>query len=99
MGVISRGERPAFERQRPTDREEILQRRRHLVRPVRVQAVVPHTNAQTGGNPVEEDRSGESCPTEHEKSGNGAQMQKGQHNRRKPVHPLAVINVEVVGGH
>ncbi len=54
-------DRPAFERQRAANGEEILQPERAFVSPVRMQPVVSHADSEAGGDPIKEDRDPETA--------------------------------------
>ena len=81
--------RSALQRQRAADRKEIFQPQRHLVRPVRVQPVVAHADAETDRDLVKHGRYGKSAPTEHEEGGDRPHMQEYQERSGERVKPLA----------
>src|SRR5438094_928064 len=46
--------------------KKILERQRHLIRPVSVQPMIAHADAETRTHPEEEQGDGQCLPTEHE---------------------------------
>ena len=58
--------RAAFQRQRGTNRQEIFQPLRALVAAMGQQPVITHANAETAGNPIQEQSDEQSLPTKHE---------------------------------
>src|SRR5579871_1171246 len=77
--------RPALERQRGADSQEILDPLRSLVAAVREQAVVAHPDAEASRHPPEKHGYEESFPGEEKESRYGAYV-KGRHeNCRDPV--------------
>src|SRR5712692_4697857 len=93
------GNRSALQRQRAANGKEILKSQRHLVRPVRVQAMVAHADAQTGGSPVKENRNGEGVPVEHEQRGDGPYVEDRHHDADGPVDSLMVRNPDDFSSH
>ena len=78
-------DRPSLKCQRPTHGKEILQTEWNLVRSVRVQAMVTHTDTKTRSHPDKESRDRDPMPVEHEKRGDGANVQKYQCDCSRPV--------------
>ena len=83
-------DRPAFQRQGAANGKEVLQKPRYLIRAMGVQAMVTHADAEADGHPVQKNGHGEDAPTEHEKRGNGSDVQQNQYDSGKPVELLAV---------
>ena len=80
--------RPAFESQCAANSKKILKGQRHLIRPVRVQPVVPHADSQSGGEPQQEQGDRQVRPTEHKQRANGARVQDDESQGGLPVQPL-----------
>jgi hypothetical protein len=76
---------PSLKCQGPTNGEEILKAEWNLVRSVRVQAMVTHTDTKTCSDPDKESRHPGPMPVEHEKRGDGTNMQKYQCDCSRPV--------------
>ena|ERR1044071_3392266 len=58
--------RAPFERQGATNRQEIFQSQWYLVGAMRVQAMVPHADAEASRHPHQKDGNGKVAPAEHE---------------------------------
>ncbi len=86
----------AFERERAAEGQEILERPGKLVRTVRVQPMVAHTDAQPDADPVQQKRDNKSVPTEHKQCSNGARVQNNQNRNDGPVQfPVFVDGLNV----
>src|ERR1017187_7832526 len=85
--------RTAFQRQGAEGRENVFQPQRNLVRPVRVQTVVAHADAEADRNVVKHGRHGQSLPTEHEEGGHGPHMKEHQKICGEAVQPLALCQL------
>ena len=70
------GNGPAFEGERSTQREEVLERLRYHVRTVRVQAMIAQADPQSGAHPIQDGGDGHQLPTEEKQRRDGAGMQK-----------------------
>jgi len=81
----------AFERQGAAQREEVLEQYGDPVRPVGVQAVVAHADAQAGGYAIGDYGHGEGSPTEHKQGGNGPDMKEHKDQGGEPVQALALV--------
>ena len=81
--------RPAFERQRPADRQEILDPLRRLVGTMGQQTVIPHSDSQAQRNPVKRQCGKESRPAEEEKSGDRPSVKKREGRHRYPVDSVS----------
>src|ERR1035438_4355315 len=79
----------AFQRHGAEGGENVFQPQRNLVRPVRVQTVVAHADAEADRNVVQHGRHGQRLPTEHKESGDGSKMQEDQEICGELVKPLA----------
>src|SRR5690242_21215543 len=84
------GDRSSLERQGATDRKKILESQRHFIRPVRVQAMVTHADAQTGGHPIEKNGNDENLPTEYEQRSHRPNVEKRHKKGDRPIHLMAV---------
>src|ERR1039458_976820 len=82
-------DRAAFQRHGAEGGENVFQPQRYLVRPVRVQTVVAHADAQADRNVVQYGRHGQRLPTEHKEGGDGSKMQEDQEICGELVKPLA----------
>ena len=73
--------RPAFERQRAADGQEVLERLRRLVAAVRVQPVIAEADAEADRHPVQHERDEQVRPAEEEQRGHGEDVEH-HHERR-----------------
>ena len=87
-------DRPAFERERPADRKEILKTSGHFVRAVRVQPVITHADTQPCGHPIKKDRGPENLPAEKKQRGDRPQMEQDHDAGNGPVGLLLVEHVD-----
>src|ERR1700728_3530688 len=87
--------RAAFKRECAANGKQILKSPWHLVRPVRVQPMVAHADAQPGGKPEQEKRDSQVRPTEHEEGGDGPHVQNHQHDNGWPIQSLISKFVEI----
>src|SRR3954453_17706836 len=78
-------DRPAFQRQRPADREYVLEPLRYGVGAMRMQPVVAHADTQPRAEPVKEESGGKRLPVKHEKSGDSADVEQSENNNRAPI--------------
>ena len=72
-------DRPALERQRAADREEVLERLRGLEAAVRVQPVVAEADAEADRHPVQHERDDQIRPAEEE-----PERRDGEHVEHAP---------------
>ena len=62
--------------ERPANGEEIFDHLRHLVRPVRVQPVIAHADAEADADPVEERGQRHRRPRKVEQRGDGSDVKR-----------------------
>ena len=62
-----------------------------LIRPVRVQPVIAHADAEADAHPVEERRQGRRRPREVEQRGDGADVEADHGDEGDPVDHLVAI--------
>src|SRR5207248_3065518 len=85
--------------QSATNRKEILKSHRDFVRSMREQAMITHTDAETCGHPVEENRHGEGTPGECKQGGQRSQVEKCHNDRCWPVQSLRFGNLTDVAAY
>src|SRR5947209_2630561 len=86
-------DRPALQRQRGADRENILDPLRRLVAAVRQQPVVAHADAEASGHPEDDEGNDQRRPREHEERGHRAYVEDDHGDGGCPVdapRPLLV---------
>jgi len=86
------GDRPAFERQRPADRQEVFKPFGRLEGAMRQQAMVAHADPQAEGNPIEGEGRQEGWPGKEERSGQRSQMEEGECDSGPPVDAISLHN-------
>jgi hypothetical protein len=64
-----------------------------------MQPMVSHADAQAGTQVVKQNGDSKVTPTEHEKGGNGPDMQQYQYDSGDPIYPLAIAQADDLGGH
>src|SRR5438552_8897466 len=92
-------DRSALQRQGAAQGEEILQRQWNCVRPVRVQAMIPHADPNARCNPVQQNRNRKIPPVEHEQRGDRCDVKKTEGNGRGPVEMLSIVNASLLDVH
>src|ERR1051326_4482025 len=85
-------DRSTFERQGAAKSEEVLDQDRHLVRTMRVQAVIANADSQPGGHTIRDDGRCEDSPTEHEQRGERSDMKQNQDGCGEPVQALVLMD-------
>ena len=78
-------DRPAFQRQRSTDGEEVFNTLGDSIRTMSMKPVIAHTDAETDAHPIQDRRNGQRLPGEHEQRANRAQMEENQCDTRNPI--------------
>jgi hypothetical protein len=76
----------AFDCQGSANGKEVFDEFRHLIRAMRVQPVIAHTDAEPYRHPIQKCRYDERFPAKHEQGGNRAQMEEYQSDTRYPVN-------------
>jgi hypothetical protein len=78
-------DRPALERQRTADCQEIFEQPGRLEPAVGVQPVIPHADAQADGHPVEDRGRDQMRPGEGEERGDRLNVEPYQHEAGQPA--------------
>ena len=84
---------PALKRQRRADCQEILDRLGHLIRPVRVQTVIPHPDSPADADPVEDDSDHDRLPGRVEEGGHREDVKDHHRDQRSPVDFALVAEI------
>ena len=94
-------DRPAFERERAADREEVLDPLVRLVATMGQQAVIRHTDAPATRDNVEDEGDRDGAVIDVEQGGDGADMERAHRDDGDPVHALLMFAPvhEVHSGH
>ena len=86
-------DRPAFECQSGADRQSVFHPFRRLVASVREQSMIAHADAQTNGNPPQQNCEREGLPTEQKQCCDSADMKDGDKGGRDPRDRLCKCTV------
>ena len=88
------GDGTAFERKAAANRQKIFQETGRLVGAMGVQAMIAQTDAEACSHPIEENGDSQISPTEDEKRRDRPEMEQDHGDRRSPVQPLVLRNLE-----
>ena len=78
----------AFERHSTADCQEVFYRLGHLVRTMRQEPVISHSNAKAEGHPVQQDRRDHGRPAKEEQGRDSPGMENAESDYGGPVHPI-----------
>ena len=88
-------DRPAFERERAAEGEEVFDPLVRLVAAVGQQPVIRHADAEASRDNVEHEGDGDGAVVDEEQGGDGADVKRGHRDGGDPVHaPLVLAPVQ-----